>query len=64
MARTLWLTLPWVLLVWLSTIMLGWHYALDGVGGILVVCLAILAAKSILLGWNALIGMSTQLDNG
>jgi membrane-associated phospholipid phosphatase len=52
---TRWLTLPWVLLVWLSTIMLGWHYALDGVGGVLVVGLAIAAAKFILQGWNALI---------
>jgi len=33
---TLWLTIPWFLLNWASTIFLGWHYALDGVGGIAV----------------------------
>lgn len=31
---TLWITVPWVLLVWTSTVVLGWHYILDGVGGI------------------------------
>jgi hypothetical protein len=38
MARrwTLWLTGPWVLLVWTSTVVLGWHYVLDGAGGILL----------------------------
>lgn len=52
---TLWLTVPWLLLIWLSTIMLGWHYALDGVGGILVVWIAILVARAILHVWHALI---------
>lgn len=32
--RTLFITIPWFLLVWISTIVLGWHYALDGLGGI------------------------------
>lgn len=31
-----WLVFPWVLLVWISTVMLGWHYALDGVGGLIL----------------------------
>jgi membrane-associated phospholipid phosphatase len=35
---------PWICLTWLSTIMLGWHYALDGEGGILVAMIAVFAA--------------------
>ncbi len=37
---TLFATVPWVLLVWMSTVVLGWHYILDGAGGIVlgVVC--------------------------
>lgn len=31
---TLFITIPWVLLVWTSTVVLGWHYILDGAGGI------------------------------
>jgi membrane-associated phospholipid phosphatase len=32
--KTLFVTVPWVLLVWTSTVVLGWHYILDGVGGV------------------------------
>jgi hypothetical protein len=28
------ITVPWVLLVWTATVVLGWHYILDGVGGV------------------------------
>ncbi len=31
---TVWITVPWVLLVWTSTVVLGWHYIVDGAGGI------------------------------
>lgn len=41
--RTLLVTTPWVAAVWFSTVLLGWHYILDGAGGIL------LAATSIAL---------------
>lgn len=34
------LSLPWLVLVWMSTVMLGWHYALDGVGGLAIAWLA------------------------
>jgi len=33
---TLILTVPWVSLVWASTVLLGWHYILDGLGGIIL----------------------------
>lgn len=33
---TLWLTLPWFVLNWLATMFLGWHYFVDGVGGIIL----------------------------
>jgi hypothetical protein len=32
--KTVFFTLPWVLLIWTSTAILGWHYVLDGAGGI------------------------------
>jgi membrane-associated phospholipid phosphatase len=45
---TLWLSVLWTCLIWLSTIMLGWHYALDGVGGIVVALASLLVAHVIL----------------
>lgn len=33
---TPYVTVPWVLLVWTSTVVLGWHYMLDGAGGIVL----------------------------
>lgn len=51
---TLWLTIPWLLLIWMSTVMLGWHYALDGIGGIFVTGLSILMAHHILRAWQTL----------
>ncbi|MDH5299032.1 MAG: phosphatase PAP2 family protein [Desulfobulbaceae bacterium] len=54
---TLWLTLPWSLLIWLSTVMLGWHYVVDGVGGIVVVAAVALLAHGLLqvMGWQGLL---------
>jgi hypothetical protein len=45
---TIWLNGPLVCLVWLSTIMLGWHYILDGVGGIAVALVSVLATRGML----------------
>jgi membrane-associated phospholipid phosphatase len=45
---TLWLSVIWVCLIWLSTVLLGWHYILDGVGGILVATVAVLATRMML----------------
>jgi membrane-associated phospholipid phosphatase len=46
---SLWFSVPWICLIWLSTIMLGWHYALDGIGGIVVAVIAVMAARGILV---------------
>lgn len=46
---TLWVSVPWICLTWISTVMLGWHYVLDGVGGIAVAIVAILAAQGMLM---------------
>lgn len=37
---SLWFSVPCLVLVWLSTVMLGWHYAVDGIGGIAVAALS------------------------
>jgi len=46
---TLWVSVPWICLTWLSTVMLGWHYVLDGVGGILIALIAVLATRGMLM---------------
>lgn len=46
---TLWFSIPWLILIWLSTIMLGWHYALDGVGGLLVVLISVVTARKLMM---------------
>lgn len=45
---TLFVTVPWVLLVWASTVVLGWHYILDGAGGIALAALCIGLARQLL----------------
>lgn len=47
--RTLWWSLPWLGLVWASTVMLGWHYLADGLAGLGVAALA--AALAAALQW-------------
>lgn len=44
-ARLAWFGVPWILLVWMSTVVLGWHYALDGLGGILTAWLCIVLTR-------------------
>ena len=46
---TLWLSVLWICLTWLSTVMLGWHYILDGLGGIVVAIVAVLASRGMLM---------------
>lgn len=42
---TLFITLPWFILTWIATVVLGWHYIVDGLGGILVSGVAYLVAR-------------------
>lgn len=45
---TLWLTIPWFACNWLATLFLGWHYAVDGVGGIVVMSIALYTSHSLM----------------
>jgi len=38
----LWVSMPWICLICLSTIMLGWHYALDGIGVISIALISVI----------------------
>lgn len=45
---TLAITVPWVLAVWTSTVVLGWHYMLDGAGGILLAAASVALTRALL----------------
>ncbi|TXL66074.1 phosphatase PAP2 family protein [Zeimonas arvi] len=45
---TLWLTLPWFVLNWLATMFLGWHYFVDGIGGIFVMSTALWTSRRLI----------------
>jgi membrane-associated phospholipid phosphatase len=49
---TLSVTIPWVLMVWTSTVVLGWHYILDGAGGIVLALICVLLTQWILLAYG------------
>lgn len=49
-----WISAPWIILTWLSTIFLGWHYILDGLGGILVCVSSIIISDSAAKLFNSL----------
>jgi len=51
--KTTFFTVPWVLTVWASTVMLGWHYALDGAGGLLLAAGAIAMTSWMVRRWTA-----------
>lgn len=59
---TLWFSLPWFLCSWLATIFLGWHYAIDGIGGIVVMSLALLVARALVQGASRWPRIGTETD--
>lgn len=42
---SLWISVPGFFLAWISTVMLGWHYILDGIGGVAVAGLSCAVAS-------------------
>jgi membrane-associated phospholipid phosphatase len=55
--RTLWLTVPWFVLNWASTVFLGWHYAVDGLGGVLIALIALGLAFVQQWAWDSAFGL-------
>ena len=52
---TLFATIPWVVMVWISTVVLGWHYVVDGIGGVLLAIFSIWATRYLLsFSWGGL----------
>jgi membrane-associated phospholipid phosphatase len=45
---SVWVLLPWFVLNWFSTLALGWHYMLDGVGGILLMNLSLVISRRLM----------------
>lgn len=45
---TIAVTVPWVIAVWTSTVVLGWHYALDGAGGFVLAGISIALTRVLL----------------
>jgi len=60
--RTLWLTVPLTGLTWLSTVMLGWHYILDGVGGIAVAAVSMAFAYILLKALPGEVVLNAQAE--
>lgn len=50
LSRRAWPAWLWLAATWISTIILGWHYALDGLGGILLATIALKMVKPLLNG--------------
>jgi hypothetical protein len=50
---TAFVTIPWVALVWIATVVLGWHYILDGMGGIVLAWLCVASTTHLLKGKDA-----------
>jgi len=50
---TLWLTLPWFVLNWLATVFLGWHYIVDGLGGVAVMAFSLWISGVLMRAFSA-----------
>lgn len=52
---TLFASVPWVIMVWISTVVLGWHYVVDGIGGILLAAFSIWMTRYLMkFSWGGL----------
>ena len=52
---TLVATIPWVIMVWTSTVVLGWHYVVDGFGGLLLAIFSIWLTRYLMkFSWGGL----------
>lgn len=62
---TIWASIPWICLTWISTVMLGWHYVLDGFGGVILIILVIPISHGLLfsLGFLRYYVMKIELWN-
>lgn len=45
---TIWVSIPWICFTWFSTVMLGWHYVIDGVGGVMLIIFVIPVSRGVL----------------
>lgn len=57
----LWCAIPWAALIWISTVVLAWHYVLDGVAAIGMAFLCIVCSKTIVRLSAMLTGRSAGL---
>lgn len=57
---SLWLTVPFTVLTWLSTILLGWHYIVDGVGGIAVAVVSMAIAHVVIKALPGEVALSAK----
>lgn len=44
----LWCAMPWAVLIWSSTVVLAWHYVLDGVAALVMTWICILCSRAII----------------
>lgn len=52
---TLIATVPWVIMVWTSTVVLGWRYVVDGLGGLLLAIFSIWLTRYLMkFSWGGL----------
>jgi membrane-associated phospholipid phosphatase len=58
----LFFSIPWVLMVWTSTVVLGWHYILDGAGGVGLAAVCVWATYRLLGALDMKIQQSAEAE--